>query len=133
MDAKDAQAVVDALHADDAPVPEETAHNRAEVEGVKEVLRGLWEVKIPRPAGAGGAAAGGAGAEGSTRAGAGAAGGGGGEKEWVIEGECHICRTALPGGMGPWDSGIGGVVPLSARLIDRNDKSRARRRVKKEH
>ncbi|OWZ69961.1 hypothetical protein AYX14_04608 [Cryptococcus neoformans] len=36
--------------------------------------------------------------------------------EWIVEGECPVCRKALAGGYGPPNSGIGGVIPLQARL-----------------
>ncbi|OCF42411.1 hypothetical protein I317_03786 [Kwoniella heveanensis CBS 569] len=36
--------------------------------------------------------------------------------QWVVEGECPVCRNSLPGGYGPPGSGIGGVVPLLPRL-----------------
>ncbi|WVF66925.1 hypothetical protein IAT40_001668 [Kwoniella sp. CBS 6097] len=36
--------------------------------------------------------------------------------QWVVEGECPVCRNPLPGGYGPPGSDIGGVVPLLIRL-----------------
>ncbi|WVN87232.1 uncharacterized protein L203_102409 [Cryptococcus depauperatus CBS 7841] len=35
---------------------------------------------------------------------------------WVAEGECPVCRKALPGGYGPPGSGIGCIIPLQAKL-----------------
>ncbi|WVQ77427.1 hypothetical protein IAR50_007113 [Cryptococcus sp. DSM 104548] len=39
-----------------------------------------------------------------------------GNKGWVVEGECPVCRNALPGGYGPFETGIGEITPLQARL-----------------
>ncbi|TYJ56218.1 hypothetical protein B9479_003062 [Cryptococcus floricola] len=39
-----------------------------------------------------------------------------GNKGWVVEGECPVCRNALPGGYGPPETGIGGITALQARL-----------------
>nr|KIR44162.1 hypothetical protein I312_06629 [Cryptococcus bacillisporus CA1280] len=36
--------------------------------------------------------------------------------KWVVEGECPVCRKGLAGGYGPPNSGIGGVIPLQAKL-----------------
>lgn len=30
--------------------------------------------------------------------------------DWVIEGECPVCRKGIPGGYGPPGKGVGGVV-----------------------
>ncbi|WVW79899.1 hypothetical protein I302_101869 [Kwoniella bestiolae CBS 10118] len=38
------------------------------------------------------------------------------EESWVVEGECPVCRNALPGGYGPYGTGIGGIIPLQAKL-----------------
>lgn len=126
MDANDAQAALDAVHADDAPIPDETAANRGEVAGVRERLKGLWEVDahaMPphgQPGGSGSGGGTGRGGAGNLRV---------MDRYWVIEGECPICRVPLPGGLGPWDSGIGGVIPLGAVLVDRSKKGQRRAKV----
>ncbi|WVQ62833.1 uncharacterized protein L199_000982 [Kwoniella botswanensis] len=38
------------------------------------------------------------------------------DESWVVEGECPVCRNPLPGGYGPYGTGIGGIIPLQARL-----------------
>ncbi|WWC87613.1 uncharacterized protein L201_002503 [Kwoniella dendrophila CBS 6074] len=49
------------------------------------------------------------------------------EDHWVVEGECPVCRNPLPGGYGPPDTGIGGIIPLQARLSTyKNDTKRRR-------
>ncbi|WRT65334.1 uncharacterized protein IL334_002277 [Kwoniella shivajii] len=49
------------------------------------------------------------------------------ENSWVVEGECPVCRNPIPGGYGPPGTGIGGVIPLQARLSGFKNGSKKRR------
>ncbi|WWC68861.1 uncharacterized protein I206_102797 [Kwoniella pini CBS 10737] len=50
------------------------------------------------------------------------------EDTWVVEGECPVCRNNLPGGYGPPGTGIGGIIPLQARL-SKNINSHKRKKI----
>ncbi|WVR04169.1 hypothetical protein IAU60_001169 [Kwoniella sp. DSM 27419] len=38
------------------------------------------------------------------------------DSSWVVEGDCPVCRNHLPGGYGPPGTGIGGIIPVLAKV-----------------